>query len=75
MSLFLIMFMRDLEGLVPVCCWALQANAKLKRGVELNDFNKNCYDNCHGYNPQCPTYRPMDSGHSKVNLTVGIVDS
>jgi hypothetical protein len=64
--------MRDLEGIIPVCCWYLQSENKLKRGVELNDFNKHCYDVCHGYNPRCPNYRPMDGGHSRMVLTIGV---
>lgn len=50
---------RSLEGIIPQCCWYLQSLAKLKRSVELNDFNQRCYDTCDGYNPQCQKYLPI----------------
>ena len=59
--------MRNLEGLIPPCCWNLQAKSKLKNNVELTEFNKNCYD-CGGYNPRCPTYHPKESNHSDMLL-------
>jgi hypothetical protein len=56
--------MRDLEGIIPICCWQLQSLSKLKNNAELTEFNRNCVDKCNGYNSRCPTYYPKDSNHS-----------
>jgi hypothetical protein len=61
--------MERLEGMIPVCCWYLQAQIKVRRRVQLTTFNQNCYDNCDGLNPQCGNYHP-DIG-SNYALKIG----